>query len=66
MPRKFPELPDWTFEVEERSAGVYEVTATESHGHRVRMIGTDVEAMVSECREIAARMAVRLVGRGTA
>jgi hypothetical protein len=66
MIRTFPELPDWTFEVKERSAGVYEVTASESHGHRVQMIGIDVDAMVRECREVAARMAVRLIGRGKA
>ena len=66
MTRTFPELPDWTFDVKETSAGVYEVTAAESHGHRVQMTGTDVEAMIGECREIAARMAVRLVARGSA
>jgi hypothetical protein len=62
----FPELPDWIFEVQETSAGMYEVTAAESHGHRIQMTGTDAEAMVAECRELAARVAVRLVPRGEA
>src|SRR5580704_6940797 len=35
MRRSFPELPGWSFLIEEVSAGVYEVTAKDAAGHRV-------------------------------
>jgi hypothetical protein len=39
MNKVFPDLPDWTFEVEEVLAGVYEVTGTDKAGHRVSTKG---------------------------
>jgi hypothetical protein len=59
----FPELPGWSFDVHEVSAGVYEVTGTDALGHRVQTNGTDYDALIKECREAAAKMAARLGGR---
>jgi hypothetical protein len=58
-----PELPGWSFDVQEVSAGVYEVTGTDALGHRVQTKGTDCDALINECREAAAKMAARLSSR---
>jgi hypothetical protein len=34
MRRAFAELPGWSFEVKERSAGVYEIIGTDAQGHQ--------------------------------
>ncbi len=60
MKRIYPDLPDWAFNIEEISAGVYEATATDKFGHSVRMKGTDYDQLVSECRKAAGDMAARL------
>ena len=59
MDQTFAELPDWSFEMLEKSAGVYEATGTDSHGRRVQMTGTDSDALLRECREGAAKMVGR-------
>lgn len=63
MKKVFPELPGWSFDVQEVSAGVYAVKGTDAVGHRVEMKGTDYDALINECREAAAKMAARLSGR---
>jgi hypothetical protein len=55
MKKEFPELPDWSFEIEELSAGGYRVTATAKSGRTFEAKGTDREALLAECRqEVAA------------
>ena len=63
MEREFLELPDWTFLVEEVSAGVYEVTGTDSAGHRVQANGVDPDAVLCECRRNAVRLATQIARR---
>jgi len=63
MKKTFSDLPGWSFEVHEVSAGVYEMTGADALGHRVQSKGTDYEALVSECREAVAKMATRLSSR---
>jgi hypothetical protein len=52
----FPELPGWSFEVNEVSAGVYDVVASDSAGHRVESKGTDPDTLLQECRRSAERI----------
>jgi len=55
MKKEFSELPGWSFEVEELSAGGYRVTATARSGRTFETKGTDREALLAECRqEVAA------------
>jgi DUF917 family protein len=56
MTKRFPELPDWTFEIDEVSAGVYQVTATDSRGRRVQLTGTDYDALIRDARSAACQM----------
>lgn len=54
MTATFKELPGWNFEMDEVSAGVYEVVAYTDAGLKVTMKGTDPDALLLECkREIA-------------
>ena len=56
MKKEFPELPGWSFEIEEQAAGVYHVTATEKGGRTFDMKGADRDLLLSECREEAAAL----------
>jgi hypothetical protein len=56
MKKELPELPGWSFEIEELSDGVHQVTATEKDGRTFVMKGTDYETLLSECREEAAAL----------
>jgi hypothetical protein len=47
---RFDEVPDWEFESDEVSAGVYKVVGTASDGRRVEMIDTDCDALVKRAR----------------
>ena len=53
MKKVYPELPDWTFDVNEVSAGVYEVLGRSSRGQTVNAKGTDVYALINECKQRA-------------
>jgi hypothetical protein len=64
--RKFPDLPDWTFEIDEISAGVYQVRGFDAEGRRVETTGTDPHALLDECRGAAARMRGGTAGDGSA
>ena len=37
MKQTFPDVPGWTFEIDEVSANVYEVKGTDSVGHKLQM-----------------------------
>jgi hypothetical protein len=56
MKQSFPDVPGWTFDIEEVSANVYEVTGTDSVGHRVQMKGTDPDALLEDARKSARRI----------
>jgi len=49
MKRQFQELPGWTFEVHERSAGVFVVSGRDATGRNVERIGDDVDALLASC-----------------
>jgi hypothetical protein len=59
MKKEFPELPEWSFEIEERSAGVYHIVATQKGGRSFDMNGTDYDVLLAECREEAAGLSGR-------
>ena len=53
MIKEFPELPEWSFQIEE-TAGGYHVTATEKSGRTFEMRGPDRDLLLTECRQEAA------------
>lgn len=46
----------WSFQVEEVSAGVYQVTGTDRAGRRVTLTGTEPEEVLEECKRNAMRI----------
>ena len=53
MIKVLPELPEWKFEVDEVSAGVYQVTASDDNGRSFSSKGTDPDVLLEECRDQA-------------
>lgn len=51
-----PTLPNWTFEVEERSAGVYLARGRDQSDRTVECSGTDPDRAIADCREMASRV----------
>jgi hypothetical protein len=56
MKKRVTELPTWQFEIDEVSAGVYEVVGKDDLGHRVFAQGTDPDSLLAQCRSDAARL----------
>jgi hypothetical protein len=56
MKKRGTELPTWQFEIDEVSAGVYEVVGKDDLGHRVFAQGTDPDSLLAQCRSDAARL----------
>jgi hypothetical protein len=54
--KTFPELPEWTFDIDEISAGVYRVRGVDNVGRSVEASGTDEDALLDECKKSASRM----------
>ncbi len=44
MRKTFPDLPNWSFDLDEVSANAYEAIGIDKYGHRVSYTGTDLEA----------------------
>ena len=57
MKKQFPELPGWQFDLDEVSAGVYEVIGQDRVGHRITAKGTDLDALLEQCRRDALDLA---------
>jgi hypothetical protein len=53
MARSFPELPDWSFDADEVSAGVYRAFGRDRAGRNVEACGVDAEALIEKCRQAA-------------
>jgi hypothetical protein len=53
MKKVFPDLPGWSFDLEEVSAGVYEVVGSDQLGRVVSAKGTDLDEITIKCREKA-------------
>jgi hypothetical protein len=53
MMRTFPELSEWSFDINEMSAGVYQVVASDRRGHRISKTGIAPDVLIDECRREA-------------
>lgn len=56
MKRSFPDLPEWSFDIDEISAGVYQIIATDRGGHRISKTGIDPDGLIDECKREARSM----------
>ena len=54
--RNFEDLPGWTFEIKEVSAGVFLVKGSDKYGRSIEVTGIDPDAMLEECRRYAAKL----------
>ena len=59
MRRTFADLPEWSFDIDEVSAGVYRVIAIDKNGRQISKTGIDPEALIEECRREAGSMSRR-------
>ena len=59
MKKRYAELPAWEFELDEISAGVYEVIGRDKAGHRVSAKGVDLDSLVEQCRKDAREILMR-------
>jgi hypothetical protein len=50
MKKSFADLPGWIFDMNEISAGVYEIIAKDSTGCTVSAKGIDLELLIDQCR----------------
>jgi hypothetical protein len=53
MPRSFPDLPDWSFDADEISPGVYRAFGRDRAGRNVEAFGLDPEVLIEKCRQAA-------------
>jgi hypothetical protein len=53
MARSFPELPDWSFDADEVSQGVYRAFGRDRAGRNVEAFGLDPEMLIEKCRQAA-------------
>ena len=56
MRKIYPDLPGWTFDMEEVSAGVYEVIAQNSSGQYTSAKGIELDQLVEQCKNEARRL----------
>jgi len=53
MPRTFPELPDWSFDADEASVGVYRAFGRDRADRNVEASGLEPELLIEKCRQAA-------------
>lgn len=53
MIKIFPEMPRWKFDIDEVSAGVYQVVGVDDEGHSISLTGTDPEDLIMKCKKHA-------------
>jgi hypothetical protein len=56
MPREFPELPGWSFDAQEVSAGAYRAFGRDRAGRNVEATGLDPDALIEKCKQAALQM----------
>jgi len=56
MQKQIDALPDWTFKVEEVSAGVYKLRATHNRGPSIELSGVDPEELLKRAQKDAEEM----------
>lgn len=66
MRKTFPDLPNWSFDLDEVSANVYEAVGIDKYGHRVSYTGTDLEAILNQCKSAAKEIDDSLQGDSNA
>lgn len=55
-PKTFPDTPGWEFRIDEQSANVYVVIASDAAGRTIEKTGTDPDLLLEECRLDAKRI----------
>jgi len=50
MQKVFEDLPGWTFELEEQSAGVYSLRAKDTQGCSISAIDNCIESLIERCK----------------
>jgi hypothetical protein len=65
MTKIYADLPEWSFLVEEVSAGAYQVVASDKRGRRVEMKGTDFDALLNDARAGVASLLRRADGKSS-
>lgn len=58
MKKQFAELPEWKFDMDEVSAGVYEVLGRDRAGRSVSAKGTNLDLLLEQCRREAMRISM--------
>ena len=56
MPLEFKELPGWSFDAHEVSAGVYRAFGRDRAGRNVEATGLDPDALIEKCKQAAIQM----------
>ena len=56
MPKEFKELPGWSFDADEMSAGVYRAFGRDRAGRNVEATGLDPDALIEKCKQAAIQM----------
>jgi hypothetical protein len=56
MSLEFKELPGWSFDIDEVSAGVYKASGKDRSGRSVEAIGLDPDELLKECKRAAAKI----------
>jgi len=59
MKKRYPDLPEWQFELDEVSAGVYEVIGRDKAGNCVSAKGVDLDSLIEQCRKDARKISMR-------
>jgi len=59
MRKELHDLPAWEFDIDEVSAGVYEVRGRDRAGHRVVAKGIDLDVALEQCRREAVEIEAR-------
>jgi hypothetical protein len=55
-------VPDWTFEIDEISAGVYELHGTHLSGASINLTGANLDNLIENAKEEATSMQMDLNG----
>jgi hypothetical protein len=59
MKKVFSDLPEWVFDLDEVSAGVYEVIGRDIYGHSVSAKGINLDGLIEQCKLEARRISTR-------
>jgi len=65
MPRRFPELPDWSFDADEASVGLYRAFGHDRAGRNVEAIGLNPDALIEKCKQAALQVVAEVRKSGS-